>query len=159
MFWSQKCLPPRLHLILNFAVLFGKPYYIYIVPLLSVSVNTLNARERSLPAAAGGRWSLYASLCSACYFCLRQKWYWVCGATVLYSPITAAKQSHSAKAKYHCRRQFNSPQGEYNWKSTCECKCFFWWGKMDSNHRSHWQQIYSLPPLAAREFPHIQLRK
>ena len=30
-----------------------------------------------------------------------------------------------------------------------------WWGKVDSNHRSHWQQIYSLPPLAAREFPHI----
>lgn len=35
-------------------------------------------------------------------------------ATVLYSPITAARQSHSARAEYHCRRQFNSPQGEYN---------------------------------------------
>ena len=33
----------------------------------------------------------------------------------------------------------------------------FWWGKVDSNHRSHWQQIYSLPPLATREFPHIHL--
>ena len=32
-----------------------------------------------------------------------------------------------------------------------------WWGKMDSNHRSQWQQIYSLPPLAAREFPHMKL--
>ena len=30
-----------------------------------------------------------------------------------------------------------------------------WWGKVDSDHRSQWQQIYSLPPLAAREFPHI----
>ena len=30
-----------------------------------------------------------------------------------------------------------------------------WWGKLDSNQRSHGQQIYSLPPLAAREFPHI----
>ena len=30
-----------------------------------------------------------------------------------------------------------------------------WWGKVDSNHRSQWQQIYSLPPLATREFPHI----
>ena len=26
---------------------------------------------------------------------------------------------------------------------------------MDSNHRSHWQQIYSLPPLATREHSHI----
>ena len=32
---------------------------------------------------------------------------------------------------------------------------FFWWGKLDSDQRSQWQQIYSLPPLAAREFPHI----
>ena len=31
----------------------------------------------------------------------------------------------------------------------------FWWGEMDSNHRSRWQQIYSLPPLATREPPHI----
>ena len=33
-----------------------------------------------------------------------------------------------------------------------------WWGKVDSNHRRHCQQIYSLSPLATREFPHIQLR-
>ena len=32
-----------------------------------------------------------------------------------------------------------------------------WWGKVDSNHRSDKQQIYSLSPLATREFPHIQL--
>ena len=32
---------------------------------------------------------------------------------------------------------------------------FFWWGMVDSDHRSQWQQIYSLPPLAAREIPHI----
>ena len=31
---------------------------------------------------------------------------------------------------------------------------FIWWGKLDSDQRSQWQQIYSLPPLAAREFPH-----
>ena len=30
----------------------------------------------------------------------------------------------------------------------------FWWEKMDSNHRSETQQIYSLPPLATREFSH-----
>ena len=26
---------------------------------------------------------------------------------------------------------------------------------MDSNHRSETQQIYSLPPLATRELPHV----
>ena len=31
----------------------------------------------------------------------------------------------------------------------------FWWGKVDSNHRSDKQQIYSLSPLATREFPQI----
>ena len=31
---------------------------------------------------------------------------------------------------------------------------FCWWGMVDSDHRSQWQQIYSLPPLAAREIPH-----
>ena len=30
-----------------------------------------------------------------------------------------------------------------------------WWGKVDSNHRRHRQQIYSLSPLATREFPQI----
>ena len=33
----------------------------------------------------------------------------------------------------------------------------FWWGKVDSNHRSYKQQIYSLSPLATREFPHMKL--
>ena len=33
---------------------------------------------------------------------------------------------------------------------------FYWWGKVDSNHRSYKQQIYSLSPLATREFPHIR---
>ena len=30
-----------------------------------------------------------------------------------------------------------------------------WWGMVDSNHRRHSQQIYSLSPLATREIPHI----
>ena len=30
-----------------------------------------------------------------------------------------------------------------------------WWWRMDSNHRSETQQIYSLPPLATRELHHI----
>ena len=32
-----------------------------------------------------------------------------------------------------------------------------WWGMVDSNHRRHCQQIYSLSPLATREIPHIKL--
>ena len=31
-----------------------------------------------------------------------------------------------------------------------------WWGMVDSNHRRRCQQIYSLPPLATREFPHLK---
>ena len=34
---------------------------------------------------------------------------------------------------------------------------FRWWGKVDSNHRSYKQQIYSLSPMATREFPHMKL--
>ena len=34
---------------------------------------------------------------------------------------------------------------------------FFWWKVVDSNHRSHRRQIYSLFPLATRETFHIQL--
>ena len=34
---------------------------------------------------------------------------------------------------------------------------FCWWRMVDSNHRSRWQQIYSLPPLAAREILHMEL--
>ena len=32
-----------------------------------------------------------------------------------------------------------------------------WWGRVDSNHRRHCQQIYSLSPLATREHPHMKL--
>ena len=32
---------------------------------------------------------------------------------------------------------------------------FSWWEMVDSNHRRHRQQIYSLSPLATREIPHI----
>ena len=34
---------------------------------------------------------------------------------------------------------------------------YFWWGMVDSNHRRHRQQIYSLSPLATREIPHMKL--
>ena len=33
----------------------------------------------------------------------------------------------------------------------------FWWRRVDSNHRSETQQIYSLPPLATRELLHMKL--
>ena len=33
----------------------------------------------------------------------------------------------------------------------------FWWKVVDSNHRSHRRQIYSLFPLATRETFRIQL--
>ena len=33
-----------------------------------------------------------------------------------------------------------------------------WWERVDSNHRSHRQQIYSLSPLATRELSHIQFK-
>ena len=32
-----------------------------------------------------------------------------------------------------------------------------WWGMVDSNHRRHCQQIYSLSPLATREIPHDEI--
>ena len=32
----------------------------------------------------------------------------------------------------------------------------FWWERVGSNHRSHWQQIYSLPPLAAWVHSHTK---
>ena len=34
-----------------------------------------------------------------------------------------------------------------------------WWRRVDSNHRSETQQIYSLPPLATREFSHMNENK
>ena len=33
----------------------------------------------------------------------------------------------------------------------------FWWERVDSDHRSETQQIYSLPPLATRELLHMKL--
>ena len=33
-----------------------------------------------------------------------------------------------------------------------------WWERVDSNHRSQRQQIYSLPPLATRELSRLKRR-
>ena len=40
-------------------------------------------------------------------------------------------------------------------KALAEASAFCWWGRVDSNHRRHSQQIYSLSPLATREHPRI----
>ena len=43
-------------------------------------------------------------------------------------------------------------------QKTCHiASLLFWWGMVDSNHRRHSQQIYSLSPLATREIPHMNL--
>ena len=51
-----------------------------------------------------------------------------------------------------------SPQTRMNTKKNVpdsKIRHIIWWGKVDSDHRSRRQQIYSLPPLAARDFPQI----
>ena len=42
-------------------------------------------------------------------------------------------------------------------KRDAQLSIAFWWERVDSNHRSYKQQIYSLSPLATREFPHVKL--
>ena len=42
-------------------------------------------------------------------------------------------------------------------KSRIKMIRLFWWGEVDSNHRSRGRQIYSLFPLAARESPHNKM--
>ena len=51
----------------------------------------------------------------------------------------------------------NPPQFSPNKRDIHADVSFIWWGKVDSNHRRHCQQIYSLSHLATLEFPHIQL--
>ena len=51
-----------------------------------------------------------------------------------------------------------SPQTRMNTKKNVpdsKIRHIIWWRKMDSNHRRHSQQIYSLSPLAARELSHV----
>ena len=53
-----------------------------------------------------------------------------------------------------------SPQTRMNTKKNVpdsKIRHIIWWRRMDSNHRSETQQIYSLPPLATRELLHIHL--
>ena len=63
-----------------------------------------------------------------------------------------------ARSALHLQSILHVPLAEHLVEKALACaSAFFWWGKVDSNHRSQRQQIYSLPPLAAREFPHIKL--
>ena len=53
-----------------------------------------------------------------------------------------------------------SPQTRMNTKKNVpdsKIRHIIWWRRMDSDHRSETQQIYSLPPLATRELLHMQL--
>ena len=53
-----------------------------------------------------------------------------------------------------------SPQTRMNTKKNVpdsKIRHIIWWRRVDSNHRSKKQQIYSLSPLATRELLHIRL--
>ena len=67
----------------------------------------------------------------------------------------------SQRSYFTWRSHISLAEGEFRWKkhtlSDRQLCAFFWWGMVDSDHRSQWQQIYSLPPLAAREIPHIRI--
>ena len=69
-------------------------------------------------------------------------------------PSTAARLISSRSDFIH-RRWISSANGGFNWKKHVLSQVLFWWGMVYSDHRSQWQQIYSLPPLAAREIPHM----
>ena len=77
------------------------------------------------------------------------------------SPNAPRRISHAERiSRTQCISQI--PQGIYFVEKSTHCLgrqmcAFFWWGMVDSDHRSQWQQIYSLPPLAAREIPHMEL--
>ena len=43
-------------------------------------------------------------------------------------------------------------------RDSSKIRHIIWWRRVDSNHRSKKQQIYSLSPLATRELPHIKLQ-
>ena len=52
----------------------------------------------------------------------------------------------------------DSAENRENKRYSAEYLLLYWWEVVDSNHRSHRRQIYSLFPLATRETSHMQLR-
>ena len=81
--------------------------------------------------------------------------------------------SRSALVRSNCKGTCftsfsNAYRLQFSWRSlrhhlpptqkACHSACLLcWWEMVDSDHRSETQQIYSLPPLATRELPHLEL--
>ena len=63
--------------------------------------------------------------------------------------FASVSQEYAVGEQSHARKQKN--------QSKRTALALTWWGKVDSNHRSRRQQIYSLPHLTALEFPHMKL--
>ena len=60
---------------------------------------------------------------------------------------------HQIGGNKKCPADWRDIFGGGGWIRTTEA----WWRRVDSNHRSESQQIYSLPPLATRELLHMNL--
>ena len=59
-----------------------------------------------------------------------------------------------------CTAKGSNPPSKYPYQTkntSRKAGVLVWWGMVDSNHRRHSQQIYSLSPLATREIPHMKL--
>ena len=69
------------------------------------------------------------------------------GACVCPSGVSA----HMVSARWK-----RAPHLQTQKKNDCFSAIVPWWGKVDSNHRSRRQQIYSLPHLTALELSHIR---
>ena len=73
----------------------------------------------------------------------------------------SAYQSGSSFYLTNREHAINIHPGSAPWSNLCKKKrdaqlsIAFWWERVDSNHRSYKQQIYSLSPLATREHSHI----
>ena len=78
------------------------------------------------------------------------------------SAVLETSQSRNAIVRFgllrlnHLRRFSSNQLFLAKQKRHPEGVFFVWWERVDLNHRSRWQQIYSLPPLATREHSHIQ---
>ncbi len=95
--------------------------------------------------------------------CLPVRW-WIrfhCGATIKYfrgcrptGKATVVETIHRMVSKSHLSNpqppSAKTEKGHSFWNVL-----LFWWKVVDSNHRSHRRQIYSLFPLATRETFHI----
>ncbi len=65
----------------------------------------------------------------------------------------SVENSAAGKTLNNCVNKRQKSESIANWHEVRISE--LWWERVDSNHRSYQQQIYSLPPLAARELSHI----